>query len=125
MAYAYGINCMNNALKIMCLVFEVSKDSEGLMQGILSSSVYFGCLLGSITGIKILRFGVRKCLMVIDVCVILGCSLLWIKNIYVFLIGRVIMGIGCGLSPAISSYYLQQYCPKELSGITGGLNPLA
>jgi hypothetical protein len=67
---------MNNALKIMLVVFDVHESDRGLMEGVLQSSLYFGCILGSAFGLYILRISLRKILLVIDILIILGASML-------------------------------------------------
>jgi MFS family permease len=115
---------MNNALEVMTVVFKVSKTDTGFIQRVLQSSLYVGSIIGSILGLFILRIGLRKCLILIDLFMIGGASLLSIDNLYIFLAGRVLMGVGCGIAPSMASYYLIQYCPKELYGLIGGLNPI-
>ena len=77
MSYSFAYNCMNNALKIMLIVFKVKKSDEGLVEGLLTSSVIGGCFLGSIIGIKIIDLKSRIGLFSIDLFLIAGALLLF------------------------------------------------
>lgn len=103
---------MNNALGILTIFYDVKKEDEGLFHGILTCSVVFGCFIGSVIGISIVKLKSRVGLFAIDISIILGGTMLFYGNIYLFILGRVIMGIGCGLAPSITAIYMKQICPK-------------
>ena len=103
---------MNNALNILTIFYNVKKEDEGFFHGILTCSVVFGCFIGSVIGIFIVKLKSRVGLFAIDFSIVLGGTLLFFENIYLFILGRVIMGIGCGLAPSITAIYMRQICPK-------------
>jgi predicted MFS family arabinose efflux permease len=67
---------MNNALKIMIVVFNVSENDRGLVEGLLQSTLYCGCFIGSLLGVLVLPYGIKRCLTLVDILIILGAAML-------------------------------------------------
>lgn len=60
--------------------------------------------------------------MISDIFLILGSLLLTISNIYIFIVGRIIGGLGCGLTAVAVTNFLKQMTPPEIYGLIGGIN---
>lgn len=93
LSYAFASNSMNNALNIMLIVFEVQ--NKELVKGLLQSSFYVGALIGAIIATYVKRL--HLAMIICDACLFIGSSILIVDNLQLFLIGRVITGIGGGI----------------------------
>jgi len=88
----------------------------------LQSSVYVGCFVGACLAMKLVNISNRKRFYIVDTLLIVGAAALVSDNVYVFLAGRFVMGVGCGILPPATTTYIREYCPKEIYGTMGGLN---
>ncbi|KAM3132318.1 hypothetical protein pb186bvf_015648 [Paramecium bursaria] len=119
LSYAFTSNSMNNALNIMLIIFEVSNQNQQLVKGLLQSSFYIGALIGAILAAYIKRL--HLAMMLCDACLFVGSSILIVDNLYLFLIGRVITGIGGGIQATCLPLFMRQISPTEIYGYVGGL----
>ena len=60
-----------------------------------------------------------------DIFILTGTLFIFSDNIWIFLIGRVVMGFGCGIAPMMAALYIKNFCPKEIYAFISGLNPLS
>lgn len=98
---------MNNALKTMLEVFDISKEYQGLTEGLLSSSVSVGCFVGAILNMILHKTSIRKLIMIADVLLVLGSGILYFDNIFIFLVGRILTGIGAGIVTTFTTLYIK------------------
>jgi SP family sugar:H+ symporter-like MFS transporter len=110
---------MNNALTTLYIVFDISKEDESFFAGALTSSSYIGALFGGIitTFIKKYHTGI----IIADICLFLGSSLLIMDNIYIFFLGRIIAGIGCGMCAVCQPVFIREFSPTLMYSTMGGL----
>ena len=106
------MNGMSDALKSLIIMFGISKDWKPFVQACLSSSTYFGCFIGSLVTFKAINYSPRKTIMLLDIFLICGSLLEISENIYVFLLGRLIAGIGCGMHSIMVPLYVKSFAPK-------------
>lgn len=91
----------------MLEVFDISSSDEGLIKGILTSSVSFGCLLGAIMNLFFNRINIRYAIMLGDILLLCGTTLLMSNNLFIFVGGRVLTGMGGGVVAVFTSLYLK------------------
>ncbi|CAD8042815.1 unnamed protein product [Paramecium primaurelia] len=118
-SYAFVSNSMNNALKTLYIVFEISKDNQSFFAGALTSSSYVGAFFGAIltTFIKKYHTGI----LIADICLFVGSSLLIFSDIYTFFIGRLIAGVGCGICAVCQPVFIRQFSPTSMYSSMGGI----
>lgn len=82
-------------------------------------------------GITILLVGLifpktsrRLSIIVTDLLNIAGCILTLSSSILVFIIGRVMLGLGNGLTYAMIPIFIREMSPPEISGRVGSLNKI-
>lgn len=118
-SYAFASNSMNNALNTLLIVFQIKEVDYSFYRGILTSSLYLGALIGAIISsfIERINLGIRLA----DVCLFSGQFLQIVDNIYIFLLGRLIAGVGSGLQSVCIPLYTRQFSPISMYSIAGGL----
>lgn len=100
--------------------------SENLF-GLLTASYTLGGFIGSIYASKLANSRGRKSTLLISSSLIgFGSILMYLSNLFAtILIGRTIVGIGCGLNTVLVPIYLSEISPIHLRGSVGVLNQLA
>ena len=68
-----------------------------------------GCLFAS----KVVTYGRLKTALIANFCVILGCLPQMILSIWLFVLGRLVLGFGAGLLLVTCSIYVQETLPAS------------
>ncbi|KAI8447580.1 hypothetical protein BY996DRAFT_4592938, partial [Phakopsora pachyrhizi] len=97
------------------------------MFGFLTSSYTIGGFAGSIYASRLADLsGRKKTLLLASVMVGIGSITMAISNSFlIILIGRTIIGLGCGLNTVLVPLYLSEIAPVSIRGSVGVLNQLA
>jgi hypothetical protein len=98
---------MNDALSTMLIVFEVTENMKGVVEGALTSSPFFGGLIGAIVSKIFVKYSLRMNIISLDIIFIFGGFLLIVDNIYVFLLGRFFVGMASGFNTVYVAIYLK------------------
>jgi predicted MFS family arabinose efflux permease len=106
------MNSMSNALKSLVILFRVSDDWVDFTKACLATSLYFGALIGSLLTLVTIRFSSRQAIIILDCLLIVGSAFEMSENLYIFLIGRVIAGIGAGMHSIIVPLFIKMLSPK-------------
>lgn len=95
--------------------------------GLLTASYTVGGLIGSIYASQLADLqGRKKTLMIASGLVLFGSALMAISNVFLpILLGRTIVGIGCGLNTVVVPIYLSEISPVPIRGSVGVMNQLA
>jgi hypothetical protein len=95
--------------------------------GLLTSSYTVGGFLGSVYASKLAESrGKRNTLVISALSIAVGSLLMSISNFFsVILIGRTIIGIGCGINTVLVPIYLSHISPIQIRGSVGVMNQLA
>jgi MFS family permease len=96
--------------------------AEGVLNGVVSIGGLIGCLLSSFI---IRNFSRRNCLLVLDGCSLVFGFLIFIPNLYAFVIFRIGQGLCVGAFSSIAPLYLKEITPIEVSGMIGNFSQLS
>jgi MFS family permease len=69
----------------------------------------------------IMGLGRWKCIMLMNLIVIVGCLLTLVDNVTVFIIGRGLYGVAAGGYSVFCPKYISEVSPTELKGPAGCL----
>lgn len=103
---------MSDALKSLIALFEITEEWEDFAKACLATSVYTGALVGSLLSFVVIKFSYRRLIIVIDGLLILGSMLEISGNLYIFLLGRFIAGVGCGMHSIFIPLFIKMISPK-------------
>jgi MFS family permease len=73
-----------------------------------------GMILGRLIGSPLVNKGRFRCIIISSIVMIIGISFMLILNIYSFLFGRLIYGLGAGLFFASGPRYIEECSPPQL-----------
>ncbi|EFP78041.1 hypothetical protein PGT21_018677 [Puccinia graminis f. sp. tritici] len=95
--------------------------------GFLTASYTIGGFLGSVYASKLARSrGKRNTLLLSAISIGIGSLLMSLSNFFsMILIGRTIIGIGCGINTVLVPIYLSEISPSQIRGSVGVMNQLA
>lgn len=124
LVYSNIVNSMNDAMNTMLIVFDISDQYKSVIRGMLTGSAYLGALIGVIMSSFIIHLSTRKLTFIMDAFMIIGLSLLTINNLPLFLIGRILAGVGGGMSSILTAIFVKQLAPKEIYGYIGGISQI-
>lgn len=121
--YANGIFTSSQ----QCISSLLSWGSESYIYiSIISSLIPLGALFGGIfAGYLSRNYGKRKNLMIADLVMILGSSIIVIPHTVTFGLGRFICGIGTGCFSMLCAQYINEFTPTDMSGKMGSFNALS
>mmetsp|Transcript_17593 Transcript_17593/g.15506 ORF Transcript_17593/g.15506 Transcript_17593/m.15506 type:complete len:486 (+) Transcript_17593:14-1471(+) len=124
--FGYGMGMFNNFVPIMFKIYENSNanviaDSE-TFNSVVTTSVPLGAAIGSFTGGLLTSIGRRNGAFVASVIIAVGAGVTMVFNFYALIIGRLILGYGCGAFSVISPLFISETSPVEVAGAMGALN---
>lgn len=95
--------------------------------GFLTASYTIGGFLGSVYASKLAGSrGKRNTLLLSAISIGIGSLLMSLSNFFtMILIGRTIIGIGCGINTVLVPIYLSEISPSQIRGSVGVMNQLA
>ncbi|KAL7090292.1 hypothetical protein ACP275_12G031800 [Erythranthe tilingii] len=122
--FGYHLGVINGALEY--LAKDLGFPENTVLQGWVVSALLAGATVGSFTGGSLAdKFGRTKTFMLDAIPLTVGAFLCaTAQSIETMIIGRLLSGIGIGISSAIVPLYISEISPTEIRGTLGSANQL-
>lgn len=88
----------------------------------ITSIVPVGAIVGVIFGSKLATIGRRKSIIILDIIWATASIITTIRNFYILMIGRAIIGFTSGAFSVIVPLFVSEIAPVSISGTLGGIN---
>ncbi|GAB4818024.1 hypothetical protein N2152v2_005070 [Parachlorella kessleri] len=123
-AFGYHLGVVNGPLDAIALDLGFARDAS--LQGLVVSSLLAGAAAGSLGGSGLGdTLGRRKAFLLTSLPLLLGPALsAGASTLAAMLAGRILAGIGIGLSSALVPVYISEVSPTHLRGALGSVNQL-
>nr|AJA32474.1 solute carrier family 2 [Nosema pernyi] len=131
-SFSHILSC--SFASIPSLLFGLSLTSFNITQNISKSSLYptlstlsiANIFLGGIIGVNLYNNKFNRIWIILSSLFnLIGYFLIIIfPNIYIILISRIFIGIGCGLSGLVVPFYIFKMSPPNLKRVISGIHPL-
>nr|XP_043634196.1 plastidic glucose transporter 4 [Erigeron canadensis] len=122
--FGYHLGVVNGALEYLAKDLGIAENA--VLQGWIVSSLLAGATVGSFTGGSLAdQFGRTKTFLLDAIPLTVGAFLCaTATNVQTMIIGRLLAGIGIGISSAIVPLYISEISPTEIRGTLGSINQL-
>lgn len=122
--FGYHLGVVNGALEYLAKDLGIAENT--VIQGWIVSTVLAGAFVGSFTGGALAdKFGRTKTFILDAIPLTVGAFLCTTaQSVQAMIIGRVLTGIGIGISSAIVPLYISEISPTEIRGTLGTVNQL-
>ncbi|KAI7725561.1 hypothetical protein M8C21_032914, partial [Ambrosia artemisiifolia] len=122
--FGYHLGVVNGALEYLAKDLGIVENA--VLQGWVVSSLLAGATVGSFTGGSLAdHFGRTKTFVFDAIPLTLGAILCAMaSNVETMIIGRLLSGVGIGISSAIVPLYISEISPTEIRGTLGSINQL-
>ncbi|XP_055804047.1 plastidic glucose transporter 4 [Solanum dulcamara] len=122
--FGYHLGVVNGALEYLAKDLGIAENT--VIQGWIVSTVLAGAFVGSFTGGALAdKFGRTKTFILDAVPLAVGAFLCTTaQSVQAMIIGRLLTGIGIGISSAIVPLYISEISPTEIRGTLGTVNQL-
>ncbi|ONK66388.1 uncharacterized protein A4U43_C06F7320 [Asparagus officinalis] len=122
--FGYHLGVVNGALEYLARDLGITENA--VLQGWVVSTLLAGATVGSFTGGALAdKFGRTRAFLMDVVPLAVGAFLsATAQNVQTMLIGRLLAGIGIGISSAIVPLYISEISPTEIRGALGSVNQL-
>ncbi|KAI3451776.1 hypothetical protein Pfo_008441 [Paulownia fortunei] len=122
--FGYHLGVVNGALEYLAKDLGIAENT--VLQGWVVSTLLAGATVGSFTGGSLAdKFGRTKTFMLDAIPLAVGSFLCaTAQSIETMIIGRLLAGIGIGISSAIVPLYISEISPTEIRGTLGSVNQL-
>ena len=124
--FGFGNNYFNSCTKFM---YKKHQDENGklpfdmsvyMFNAIVTTMVPAGALIGTLFGGSLIKIGRVRAIYVIDAIIIIASlTHAFVVNIWCLLIGRLIIGLGVGLSVVVCPSFVNEISKDAYIGITG------
>ncbi|GAB4827886.1 hypothetical protein Ancab_034770 [Ancistrocladus abbreviatus] len=122
--FGYHLGVVNGALEYLSRDLGISGNT--VLQGWVVSTLLAGATVGSFTGGSLAdKFGRTKTFQLDAIPLAIGAFLCaTAKSVQVMMVGRLLCGIGIGISSALVPLYISEISPTEIRGALGSVNQL-
>lgn len=122
--FGYHLGVVNGALEYLAKDLGIAENT--VIQGWIVSTVLAGAFVGSFTGGSLAdKFGRTKTFILDAIPLAVGAFLCTTaQSVQAMIIGRLLTGIGIGISSAIVPLYISEISPTEIRGTLGTVNQL-
>lgn len=122
--FGYHLGVVNGALEYLAKDLGIAENT--VIQGWIVSTVLAGAFVGSFTGGALAdKFGRTKTFILDAIPLSVGAFLCTTaQSVQAMIIGRLLTGIGIGISSAIVPLYISEISPTEIRGTLGTVNQL-
>lgn len=122
--FGYHLGVVNGALEYLALDLGIAENT--VLQGWVVSSALAGATVGSFTGGSLAdKFGRTRTFQIDAIPLTVGPFLCaTAQSIQTMIIGRLLAGIGIGISSTIVPLYISEISPTEMRGALGSINQL-
>ncbi|KAM3252482.1 plastidic glucose transporter 4 [Capsicum annuum] len=122
--FGYHLGVVNGALEYLAKDLGIAENT--VIQGWIVSTVLAGAFVGSFTGGALAdQFGRTKTFILDAIPLAVGAFLCTTaQSVQAMIIGRLLTGIGIGISSAIVPLYISEISPTEIRGTLGTVNQL-
>lgn len=122
--FGYHLGVVNGALEYLSRDLGIAENT--VLQGWVVSTLLAGATVGSFTGGTLAdKFGRTRTFQLDAIPLAIGAFLSAnAQNVQTMLIGRLLAGIGIGISSAVVPLYISEISPTEIRGALGSVNQL-
>ncbi|XP_051127007.1 plastidic glucose transporter 4 [Andrographis paniculata] len=122
--FGYHLGVVNGALEYLAKDLGIAENT--VLQGWVVSTLLAGATVGSFTGGSLAdQFGRTKTFILDAIPLAVGTFLCaTAQSVQTMIIGRLLAGIGIGISSAIVPLYISEISPTEIRGTLGSVNQL-
>lgn len=122
--FGYHLGVVNGALEYLAKDLGIAENA--VLQGWVVSTLLAGATVGSFTGGTLAdKFGRTKTFQLDAIPLAVGAILCaTAQSVQTLIIGRLLAGIGIGISSAIVPLYISEISPTEIRGTLGSVNQL-
>ncbi|XP_058751279.1 plastidic glucose transporter 4-like [Vicia villosa] len=122
--FGYHLGVVNGALEYLAIELGIVENT--VLQGWIVSSLLAGATVGSFTGGTLAdKFGRTRTFQLDAIPLAIGAYLCaTAQSVQTMIIGRLLAGIGIGVTSAIVPLYISEISPTEIRGALGSINQL-
>ncbi|KAA8547789.1 hypothetical protein F0562_004218 [Nyssa sinensis] len=122
--FGYHLGVVNGALEYLSKDLGIAENT--VLQGWIVSTLLAGATVGSFTGGALAdKFGRTKTFVLDAIPLAVGAFLCaTAQSVQTLIVGRLLAGIGIGISSAIVPLYISEISPTEIRGTLGSVNQL-
>ncbi|KAB2612474.1 plastidic glucose transporter 4 [Pyrus ussuriensis x Pyrus communis] len=122
--FGYHLGVVNGALEYLSIDLGIAENA--VLQGWVVSTLLAGATVGSLTGGSLAdKFGRTKTFQLNAIPLAIGAFLCaTAQSVQTMIVGRLLAGIGIGITSAIVPLYISEISPTEIRGTLGSINQL-
>jgi MFS family permease len=91
-----------------------SSKEQTFYETFIGNTPVLGMIIGRLIGSPLVNKGRFRCIIISSIVMMVGIGFMFVLNIYSFLVGRLIYGLGAGLFFASGPRYIEECSPPQL-----------